>query len=150
MSPGRVETLTKDLRNLMKPFAHNRQKLCIDFLPTSPARSWIYLETPKIKIKKSHIESQKLQILCVFHLYMCARKCWSSKSFLCFISGLPPWHAKNKSSLIPSCCCSCYTISIIPPSMDSFTRIQEVQFNNLELKYNNTLLYTLLLWYALG
>ena len=59
-------------------------------------------------------------------------------------------------------CSSCYTIITIPPTMDAFTRIKEVKFNNLELnKKKNLVIYICffrgmywykmpLNWWALG
>lgn len=64
---------------------------------------------------------------------MCTRKCRSSECLLCFIYRFSSWNAKNKSSLIPSCRSCCNTVTIIPPSMNTFTGVQKIQFNNLKL-----------------
>lgn len=62
------------------------------------------------------------------YLHMVAWKRRCSKGFLCLVHQLSSGCTQYKSSLITSGCCRSYSKSLLPPSMDTFTRIKKIQF----------------------
>lgn len=63
---------------------------------------------------------------------MRARESWCAECFLSFVSRFPSWHTQHKSCLIPSGGCWRDAVSTVPPPVDAFTWIQEVQLHNLK------------------
>lgn len=68
---------------------------------------------------------------------MLARKSRSAKRLLCFIYRLLSGHTQNKSCLVPSSSGRSYAVTIVPPFVNSFARIQEVQLHNLKAIMHN-------------
>jgi hypothetical protein len=126
--------------SLMTPSGHSILKQCKDSWPIYPKqgiRVTVLDGSIQLLLRAKYVMPANLQIYSdnvvndqnsQSYLHMVAWKSRCSKSFLCLIHQLSFGYTQYKSSLISSGCCGSYSISVLPSSVDTFTRIKKIQF----------------------
>lgn len=125
-------------------FFHNTGKQDTDSSPIFPAPnkniqylsdiifSFLFFPSENLHIYHSLLFTHSLiWMLKSLYLYMGAWKLRCTKCFLSLVPRFAPRDTQDKSCLIPSCSCRCYSIAIIPSSVDAFTWIEKIKLHNL-------------------